>query len=275
MKKKLKYDLHTHTCYSDGDLDILGNVKNAIKLGLDGIAITDHDNIDGWEDIGNNSYKIDVIKGVELSTYYKGDSVHVLGYYLNDGGDYSELDNFLKKTREDRLIRVKKIIDLLKKYDINVTYEEIIAEADGAVARPHIAKAIMKKYPERGYTSNYLFENYIGNDKPCYVPVNYFDTRDAIELLKRNHCLVVIAHPLLITKFNYQELVKYNIDGIEAIYNYQDNIKNDVLSFTLNNKLIVTGGSDYHGPVTRDSMGSVYLEDKYVNLFLSKINKEK
>ena len=27
MKKKLKYDLHTHTCYSDGDLDILGNVK--------------------------------------------------------------------------------------------------------------------------------------------------------------------------------------------------------------------------------------------------------
>ena len=275
MKKKLKYDLHTHTCYSDGDLDILGNVKNAIKLGLDGIAITDHDNIDGWEDIDNNSYKIDVIKGVELSTYYKGDSVHVLGYYLNDGGDYSELDNFLKKTREDRLIRVKKIIDLLKKYDINVTYEEIIAEADGAVARPHIAKAIMKKYPERGYTSNYLFENYIGNNKPCYVPVNYFDTRDAIELLKRNHCLVVIAHPLLITKFNYQELVKYNIDGIEAIYNYQDNIKNDVLSFTLNNKLIVTGGSDYHGPVTRDSMGSIYLEDKYVNLFLSKINKEK
>ena len=275
MKKKLKYDLHTHTCYSDGDLDILGNVKNAIKLGLDGIAITDHDNIDGWEDIDNNSYKIDVIKGVELSTYYKGDSVHVLGYYLNDGGDYSELDSFLKKTREDRLIRVKKIIDLLKKYDINVTYEEIIAEADGAVARPHIAKAIMKKYPERGYTSNYLFENYIGNDKPCYVPVNYFDTRDAIELLKRNHCLVVIAHPLLITKFNYQELVKYNIDGIEAIYNYQDIIKNDVLSFTLNNKLIVTGGSDYHGPVTRDSMGSIYLEDKYVNLFLSKINKEK
>ena len=115
MKKKIKYDLHTHTCYSDGDLDILGNVKNAIKLGLDGIAITDHDNIDGWEDIDNNSYKIDVIKGVELSTYYKGDSVHVLGYYLNDGGDYSELDNFLKKTREDRLIRVKKIIDLLKK----------------------------------------------------------------------------------------------------------------------------------------------------------------
>lgn len=273
MKKKLKYDLHTHTCYSDGDLDILGNVKNAIKLGLDGIAITDHDNIDGWEDIDNNSYKIDVIKGVELSTYYKGDSVHVLGYYLNDGGDYSELDSFLKKTREDRLIRVKKIIDLLKKYDINVTYEEIIAEADGAVARPHIAKAIMKKYPERGYTSNYLFENYIGNDKPCYVPVNHYDTRDAIELLKRNHCLVVIAHPLLITKFNYQELVKYNIDGIEAIYNYQDNIKNDVLNFTLNNKLIVTGGSDYHGPVTRDSMGSIYLEDKYVNLFLSKINK--
>ena len=73
MKKKLKYDLHTHTNYSDGDLDILGNVKNAVKLGLDGIAITDHDNIDSWEEIDNNNYPIDVIKGVELSTYYKGD----------------------------------------------------------------------------------------------------------------------------------------------------------------------------------------------------------
>ena len=216
MKRKLKYDLHTHTSYSDGDLNISGNVENAIKLGLDGIAITDHDNIDGWEEIDNNSYKIDVIKGVELSTYYKGDSVHILGYYLNDNGDYSELDEFLKNTREERLVRVKKIIELLKQYDINVTYEEILKEADGAVARPHIVKAIMKKYPERGYTSNYLFDNYLGNDKPCFLPVNYFDTRDAIELLKRNHCLVVVAHPLLINKFNYQELAKYNIDGIYA-----------------------------------------------------------
>ena len=275
MKRKLKYDLHTHTSYSDGDLNISGNVENAIKLGLDGIAITDHDNIDGWEEIDNNSYKIDVIKGVELSTYYKGDSVHILGYYLNDNGDYSELDEFLKNTREERLVRVKKIIELLKQYDINVTYEEILKEADGAVARPHIVKAIMKKYPERGYTSNYLFDNYLGKDKPCFLPVNYFDTRDAIELLKRNHCLVVVAHPLLINKFNYQELAKYNIDGIEAFYNYQNDIKNDTLSFTLNNKLIVTGGSDYHGPITRDSMGSVYLEGKYVDLFLDKINKRK
>ena len=275
MKRKLKYDLHTHTSYSDGDLNISGNVENAIKLGLDGIAITDQDNIDGWEEIDNNNYPIDVIKGVELSTYYKGDSVHILGYYLNDNGDYSELDEFLKNTREERLVRVKKIIELLKQYDINVTYEEILKEADGAVARPHIVKAIMKKYPERGYTSNYLFDNYLGNDKPCFLPVNYFDTRDAIELLKRNHCLVVVAHPLLINKFNYQELAKYNIDGIEAIYNYQNDIKNDTLSFTLNNKLIVTGGSDYHGPITRDSMGSVYLEGKYVDLFLDKINKRK
>ena len=141
--KKLKYDLHTHTNYSDGDLDILGNVKNAYKLGLDGIAITDHDNIDSWEEIDNNNYSIDVIKGVELSTYYKGDSVHILGYYLNDNGDYSELDSFLKKTREDRLVRLKKIIELLKDYDINITYEEIIKEAEGAVARPHIVKAII------------------------------------------------------------------------------------------------------------------------------------
>ena len=45
----MKLDLHTHTKYSDGDLDIIGNVRQALSLGLDGIAITDHDNIDSWK----------------------------------------------------------------------------------------------------------------------------------------------------------------------------------------------------------------------------------
>ena len=77
----MKYDLHTHTKYSDGELDVDGNVKRAIELGLDGIAITDHDSIESWKIIDQNDYAIPVIKGVELSTFYNGTSVHILGYY--------------------------------------------------------------------------------------------------------------------------------------------------------------------------------------------------
>lgn len=270
----MKLDLHTHTTYSDGDLDINGNVSMAKELGLDGIAITDHDNIDSWNEIDENSYPITVIKGVELSTHHKGESVHILGYYLNDGGSYEKLSSVIRKNREDRIKRLDKMIFLLSEMGINLTREDILKEADGAVARPHVAKAIMKKYPELGLTSNDIFDKYIGNNSKAYVPVNDFQTSDAIKLLKDNHCLVVLAHPLLIKKFDYKELLDLGLDGIECFYKYDFDSKEDVLKFALDNNLVVTGGSDYHGPKTRNSIGKAYLEGEKCKVFLKHINKE-
>lgn len=265
-------DLHTHTTYSDGDLDISHNVLKAIEVGLDGIAITDHDTIDSWREIDQKSFPIKVFKGVEVSTYHKGESVHILGYYLNDGGDYQELNDFLIQTQKNRLERLDKIIDLLKPFQIFLTREEIIQEADGAVARPHIARAIMKKYPELGLTKNDIFDLYIGNDAPAYVPVHNFSTEDAIQLLKRNHCLVVLAHPLNIQKFDYRELFDLGIDGIEGFYYYTDKDYSSVVSFGDENGLLVTGGSDYHGPITRDTIGKMYLTGDRCKTFLKKIH---
>ncbi len=270
----MKLDLHTHTTYSDGELDINGNVSLAKELGLDGIAITDHDNIESWRKIDSGDYGIEVIKGVELSTYHKGDVVHILGYYLNDGGDYGELERFLRDIQKARMTRLRKIIKLLERFNIYITKDDVLAEADGAVARPHIAAAIMKKYPERGYTKDGLFNDYLGNDGPCYVPINNFETRDGIDLLKRNHCLVILAHPLYIKKFNYQELISLGLDGIECFYKYRFDSSDDVLNFVEENNLVATGGSDFHGPNVRNTMGNVYMEGEYVRKFLEKINKD-
>lgn len=268
----MKLDLHTHTKYSDGDLDIIGNVRQALSLGLDGIAITDHDNIDSWKEINDSEYPLLVIKGVELSTYYKGSSVHILGYYLNDGGDYSELDTTLKRIRKERIERIDKIISLLKLQGIVLTREEVFKEADGAVARPHIAKAIIKKYPELNLTIDDVFDNYIGNHAPAYVPVNDFQTEEAISLLKRNHCLVVLAHPLFIEKNSYRELLDLGIDGIEGFYFYDFEVDDDVVKVGDDAGILVTGGSDYHGPITRDTMGKAFLEGDRAKTFMKRIN---
>jgi len=268
-----KIDLHTHTIYSDGDLDVLGNVEKAIEVGLDAIAITDHDSIESWRDIDKQQYDIPVFKGVEISTYHKDDVVHILGYYLNDGGDYSELEMFLEKTRKLRLERLTRMTELLEKEGISLTVDEILKEADGAVARPHVAKAIIKKYPERHFTFDEVFDRYIGNNAPCFVPVSKYEARDAIELLKRNHCLVVLAHPLYITKFNYQELADLGLDGIEGFYHYEFETDDSVLEFATNKNLLVTGGSDFHGPITRNSIGTAFLEEPYIDEFLEAIGK--
>ena len=274
----MKYDLHTHTKYSDGELDVAGNVERAITLGLNGIAITDHDNTESWAEIDKGTYKIPVIKGVELSTFYNGVSVHVLGYYKNDGGDHSELDSFLKMIRKEREERVLKIIDLLKQFDIEITYDEVAKYADGSIGRPHIVQAILAKYPDRGYTDDSIFERFIGNGKPAYVPTHNLDTKEAIKLLHANHCIVILAHPLLIKpeKLNYKDLMKEDFDGIEVFYPYANKAKcKMVLKFAKGKGWLITGGSDFHGPVVRNTMGEAYCPDEYLGEFLERINMKK
>lgn len=269
-----KFDLHIHTTYSDGELSIEEVVEKAKEKGLDGIAITDHDNITSWDKIDKISEKLHypIIKGVELSTYHKGRSVHILGYYLNNSKSYQNLNNLLIEICNQRKERLLKIIELLKQFDINLTYDEVIKLADGTVARPHIAAAIMNKYPSRNYTKDYIFSNFIGDDCPAFVPVNNLETEEAIKILKENNCLVVLAHPLYINNLNYKEVVDLGVDGVESFYNYSDTIKADVLDFTLANNLIATGGSDYHGPNIRNTIGTAYCYGNYLEKFLNRIN---
>jgi len=167
----------------------------------------------------------------------------------------------------------KVINNFIKKYDINITQEEILKEADGAVVRPHIVSAILKKYQDSIYTKDYLYEHYLGDNKPCFVPVNKTNTKDAIELLHRNNCIAIIAHPLYTDGLNFQDLLSLNIDGVECFYKYRFQTDNTVLKFAEQNNLLVTGGSDYHGPNIRDSMNEAYLEGEYVNKFLKRLNR--
>lgn len=268
----MKYDLHTHTIFSDGELTVEGNVNRAIELGLDGIAISDHDNIDSWEIIDNNKYPIPVIKAVELSTYYKNENIHILGYYINNNKPALKLATFLKEMREKREKRVYKMIELLKKQGIEITYEDIKKHADGAIGRPHVAKAIIEKYPEKNYTIQDIFDIYIGDGKPSYVKTSNFQTTDAIKLLHDNNCLVVLAHPLLIKKVDYKEILDLNIDGVECYYPYKNNEDyNEVIKEAKKRNLIITGGSDYHGPNVRNTMGEEYNKGEDLKVFLDKI----
>lgn len=272
----MKYDLHTHTSFSDGEKTVAGNVERAIELGLDGIAICDHDNIESWDVIDNESFAIPVIKGVELSTYTNGTSVHVLGYYKNDDGDYSELAKYLRDMKERRKQRILKMIELLKQFDIDITYESVAKFANGSIGRPHIAKAIMEKYPERNYTIDQIFDLYINDGKPAYVRTYNLETKDAIKLLHDNHCLVVLAHPLLIdpAKCSYKELLDEGFDGVEVFYAYltENNRYQLVYQEAEKKGLLMTGGSDYHGPKVKDTMGRAYLKDERVEEFLKSIN---
>jgi predicted metal-dependent phosphoesterase TrpH len=74
-------DLHVHTKYSrDSNIEPHELFRVAQSRGLDGIAVTDHDTIKGWERFSGGRGCL-VIRGIERTT----DRGSVIGLFLNEG----------------------------------------------------------------------------------------------------------------------------------------------------------------------------------------------
>ncbi|MBI3428759.1 MAG: PHP domain-containing protein, partial [Actinobacteria bacterium] len=138
-------DIHAHTTFSDGTDSPRALVKNAIIHGIDILGITDHDSIAGWEEATSAIRgKLKLVLGAEISTLTKsGVSVHILGL-LFDAGD-AKMQETLDRTREDRIPRMVKMIELLNAGGIKVTMEDVDAvKPPGAtLGRPHLADALV------------------------------------------------------------------------------------------------------------------------------------
>lgn len=274
-----KGDFHLHTKNSDGKLSPIELVNLAKQEGVDIIAITDHDTIAGVEEAVQygESIGIKVIPGVELSTLYNGKNVHILGYFSDVSKINDNFKDFLKEMNDYRIFRAKKIVENLKDiFNIKLDYEKILEDAHGIVARPHIAKAIL----EEGYDYSWddIFENFIGDDSPAYIPNKKLSTEEGIKLLQSMNALIVLAHPVLIKKINLEDLLELPFHGIEAIYSI--NTKEDserLLNYANKYNKIVTAGSDFHGIADNDSkhastVGEVFLDEKGIEIFLEKLN---
>ena len=61
------FDMHVHSNYSDGIRKIKKILKRANKLGI-GVAITDHNKIEGAVRAYRNSFNVKVIPGIEIMT---------------------------------------------------------------------------------------------------------------------------------------------------------------------------------------------------------------
>ena len=254
MKKRT--DLHIHTYFSDGVFSPEKIVDTAIDVGLDAIAITDHDNILAY-DVAQNyikeknlSDKIEIIRGIEINTLYKNHEVHILGYFMDTtNSDFVEL---LKVQQAARIKQTKEIIKLLaQKEGIKIKIEDVkklVAEG-GSIGRPHIAKAITNA----GGTNNIMdaYAKYIHDDSPVYVQRKTVSPFDAVEILYDAGGIPVIAHPhdLEIAEPLIKELMNYGLRGIEAYHRKHSPACVEYFSTMAENLgLIVTGGSDFHTP---------------------------
>ncbi len=245
-----KADLHIHSTASDGKLTPADIVLEAARRGLSFIALADHDSIDGIASAQATARafpQLKVIPGVEISTDVPEGEVHVLGYFV----DYTdpEFNAALDRFKSSRLQRGEKMVAKLEKLGINIDWQRVKEIAGGSsIGRPHIAQAML----EKGYVTSFkeAFSEYLGHNRPAYVERDKMTPKEAVELIIKAEGLPVLAHPLTLPdpEAMTAELKGGGLVGIEAYYNgYTTEEINRLLMLARSHKLIVTGGSDYHG----------------------------
>ena len=264
----MKSDFHIHTYFSDGVYSPEKIIDTAIDVGLQVIALTDHDNVLSYQVakdyIKNNNKNIEVIQGVEINTLYNNYEVHILGYMMDT--DNSDFKSLLKAQQVARIVQVNEIIDLLaKKEGIRIKFEDIkkqVAEG-GSIGRPHIAKAITNA----GGTASVIeaYAKYIHADSPVYVPRKTVSPHEAVETIYDAGGIPVFAHPydVEIAESLTKELINYGLRVLEAYHRKHSPAMVEYFS-TLAEKygLIMTGGSDFHAP--HPQTGNIILGKSFI-----------
>ncbi len=246
-------DLHIHSLFSDGTDDPETIVAAAAAAGLSAIALTDHDNLNGIARarVAAAAAGIELISGAELSVAWNGGPMHLLVYFLEPGS--GPLQDRLHEIQESRSNRNVRMVDRLNELGIEITFEEVSAEAGGTgVGRPHFAAVLVRK--GHAASINHAFDLYLATGRPAYLPRARLEAVEAIELATQSGAVTSIAHPhtLGVAAADYREaftgLAAAGLGGIEAHYSeYRPELRAHLAELCVDLGIAATGGSDYHG----------------------------
>jgi 3',5'-nucleoside bisphosphate phosphatase len=249
-------DLHTHSTASDGTLTPEALVRAAVDRGIAYLGLADHDTTDGLAAAIAEAKRypsLIVIPAVELSaTSEYGGDFHLLGYCIDPTSE--ALQHQLEHFRRDRETRVERIVGRLQEHGVDITLDQVEAEADGgAISRAHIGRVLM----ERGEVEsiNDAFSTWLGRNRPGFVPRQPLLARDAVRIVQESGGVAVLAHPLTMGDYRKQlpELIDAGLAGIESYYGpYSHEERTQLAELADELGLIATGGSDYHGPDHRE-----------------------
>lgn len=247
-------DLHTHSDRSDGSDHPARLIEKAARRGLSAVALTDHDTLSGVDEAkaAAASCGIELIPGIELSCDWEPGTMHMLILFLSPGsGPFQERLDDLERWREERNER---IVDRLRELGIDISMDEVLAEAgeEGVAGRPHFAVLLVKKGVVADFAA--AFDIYLAKGRPAYVDRPRLTPAEAIRLARASGALPVIAHPHTlglraeVLRGALADLASEGLVGLECFYSDylpEQRLRLAELARVLG--LIPTGGSDYHG----------------------------
>jgi predicted metal-dependent phosphoesterase TrpH len=246
-------DLHTHSTYSDGSDSPAEIVSAAAAAGLEAVALTDHDNLNGILEAAAaaDASEVELIPGVELSCEWQPGGMHLVVLWLEPGpGPLQDRLEILQAGRRQRNVE---LIELLQELDVDISYEEVVAEAGGTgVGRPHVAAVLVRKGEVDSIPE--AFDLYLASGRPAYVERYRLPPEEAIELARASGAVPIVAHPHTLgmtgTTLDQElrRLARHGLVGLECYYpEYEPDTRLELVERARDVGLVPSGGSDYHG----------------------------
>jgi 3',5'-nucleoside bisphosphate phosphatase len=244
-------DLHTHTTESDGSFTPAELLEEAERIGLEALAITDHDTFDGYDRAVALSPRLELVCGIEISTSWEGRSTHLLAYFPGSGAP-AELRAWVDRLNEGRRKRNAELARRLQSKGLEITLEEVGERAGRRVCRPHFAAVIVEK--DYAVSIQDAFDRFLGEDGACYVPGDEAEFVDAVARVRASGGLPVLAHPGRICPEPFcfiGELERMRDAGLLGIEVYHtEHTRERQLEWediARRFSFAITGGSDFHG----------------------------
>lgn len=249
-------DLHTHSLCSDGALSPTDLVRRAAAAGVQVLALTDHDATTGVAEAAAaaDDAGIRLLPGLELSTMWRGISVHVIGLGVDIGE--AGLVEGLGRQANARGERGRRIAERLEKLRLAGAWEGALALAGNEpnrVSRTHFSQWLHAS----GHVSSLqgAFDKYLGAGKPADVPMPWVELPDAVDLIRGAGGTAVLAHPgrYPLTRTKLRMLIAAFCEaGGEAMEVATATEKPDMVRYLAQLAdgagLEASQGSDFHGP---------------------------
>ena len=240
-------DLHAHSTASDGSRAPADVIREAKRIGLAAIALTDHDTVAGIPEAISVGVDLGVrvVPGVELSAVEGDVETHILGLHLSDT---RELEAKLVALREMRRTRAERMVHRLNELGVRIEFASVLEQAaGGAIGRPHVARAMIAE----GWAVDFrdAFDRYLGNGRPAYVTKERLAVSEATALIHRAGGLAILAHPSHSgTLERIAAFVDQGMDGVEVrhpSHSAEDTAR--LAALVEHFSLVPSGGSDWHG----------------------------
>ena len=277
----MKIDLHTHSTHSDGKFSPKQLIDQAIKLGLEAIALTDHDNFEGLpEAIAYSRNKnIEFVPGIEFSADPKdlAKEIHIVGLFIDYKNE--EVIKLIKHQKEARIKTNKKMIKKLNNLGYDLDYETIARDSNKTIfGRPEIANSLLRKYSQFK-DKGQIFDELLGGNGKAFVKNESTPMKKIVEVIHKAGGVAILAHPAYLfdnAEKVIDEFAKLGGDGLEVDCPYNrviepQTIRDKFRKIAKEKNLLVSGGTDFHEEEANLNLGDFGVSELEFNILKSQI----